>query len=133
MSVVLLDTHVWAWSLAGDARLSARALSAMESAATVMVSAISVFEIGQKVRLGKWPEMAPFLERLPSLIKAQGAVALSLTPEICLEAGRLDWAHRDPFDRMLAAAAFCHRIALISADEVFDDLRGRTGWIGRIW
>lgn len=133
MKAVLLDTHAWAWSLAGDARLSALAVKTMEGAGTVMVSAISVFEIGQKVRLGKWPEMEPFLDRLPELIEAQGGVPLSLTPEICLGAAKLDWAHRDPFDRMLAAMALRHRLALVSTDEVFDELKGRDGWVGRVW
>jgi PIN domain nuclease of toxin-antitoxin system len=55
----------------GDARLSAPAIAAIEQAETVSISAISLFEIGQKVRLGKWPEMAPFL-RLISLAQEQG-------------------------------------------------------------
>ena len=53
MTAVLLDTHAWAWSLAGDDRLSKPALAAIEAADTVLVSPITFFEIAQKVRLGK--------------------------------------------------------------------------------
>ena len=38
----------------------------------MLVSPISFFEIAQKVRLGKWPEMAPFISRLPALLMEQG-------------------------------------------------------------
>ena len=72
MTAVLLDTHVWAWSLNDDTRLSAPARAAIEQADTVLLSPISFFEIAQKVRLNKWPEMAAFVDRLPALLRQQG-------------------------------------------------------------
>lgn len=127
MKAVLLDTHSWAWSLAGDPRLSDRATSAMLRAETVLVSPISFFEIGQKVRLGKWPEMAPFVGDLPALLERQGGGVAGLDQGICLRAAIMDWAHRDPFDRMLAATAEQYDVAIISADAVFD------GVVTRVW
>ena len=35
----------------------------MNAADSVLVSPITFFEIAQKVRLGKWPEMEPFVSR----------------------------------------------------------------------
>jgi PIN domain nuclease of toxin-antitoxin system len=100
---LLLDTHAWAWSMTGDARLSAAAIAAMEQAETVSISAISLFEIGQKVRLGKWTEMAPFLDRLISLAEEQGGRLVEVSPEASLLAATMEWDHRDPFDRIIAA------------------------------
>jgi PIN domain nuclease of toxin-antitoxin system len=102
---LLLDTHAWAWSMTGDARLSAAAIAAMEQAETVSISAISLFEIGQKVRLGKWTEMAPFLDRLISLAEEQGGRLVEVSPEASLLAATMEWDHRDPFDRIIAATA----------------------------
>ncbi|WP_132519695.1 type II toxin-antitoxin system VapC family toxin [Rhizobium sp. BK376] len=133
MSSFLLDTHAWAWSLTGDARLSPRAVELIEGAENVFVSPISLFEIGQKVRIGKWPEMAPFVDRLPGLLQEQGGRIAAMTPEICLGASMLTWNHRDPFDRFLAATAIENRIAIISADLVFDGLADHDGWIARLW
>ena len=127
VTAVLLDTHAWAWSLAGDARLSSRALIAIEQADTVLVSPISFFEIVQKVRLGKWPEMMPFVDRLAGLLAEQGGVVANFGPAVCLEAGMMDWNHRDPFDRLLAATARQDTLPLVSADTVFD------GIVTRIW
>jgi PIN domain nuclease of toxin-antitoxin system len=113
--------------------LSARAVETIEQAEDVFVSPISLFEIGQKVRIGKWPEMVPFVGRLPDLLQEQGGRIAALTPQICLNASMLDWQHRDPFDRIVAATAIENRVAILSADAVFDGLAGSDGWIARIW
>lgn len=127
MTAILLDTHAWAWSLTGDSRLSRPALFAIAQATTVCVSAVSFFEIAQKVRLGKWPEMAPYVSDLPGLLAEQGGIALPLDPAIAITAGLMDWPHRDPFDRLLAATAQHHNLPIISTDTVFD------GMVQRVW
>ncbi len=133
MSAVLLDTHIWTWSLIDHTRLSALAARAIEQAEAVFVSPITFFEIGQKVRLGKWPEMNPWVKRLPDLLTEQGARESSLGKDICLLAPTLDWEHRDPFDRMLAASSILLGLPLVSADAVFDQLSQHDGWLPRIW
>ncbi|MBT9585136.1 type II toxin-antitoxin system VapC family toxin [bacterium] len=127
MKAVLLDTHVWAWSLTGDYRLSERATKSMTEADRVLISPISFFEIGQKVRLGKWPEMEPWVDKLATLVEEQGGLIADLDPVVCLSAGTMSWAHRDPFDRLLAATAARYSLPIISADAVFD------GFVPRIW
>lgn len=127
MTKVLLDTHAWSWTLTGDGRLSPRALAAIEGAEAVFVSPISFFEVAQKVRIGKWPEMVAFVEQLPSLLQAQGGMVAAFGPSICVAAGMMDWAHRDPFDRLLAATAREEGHVLVSADAVFD------GIVTRVW
>ena len=133
MKTVLLDTHTWAWSLSGDARLSDKAVAMIEQAESVFVSPITFFEIGQKVRIGKWPEMEPFVSRLAAVLGEQGGRIATLAPEICLQAAVMDWAHRDPFDRILAATAISLDMPLISADTAFDGLANFKGWIARLW
>lgn len=127
MKAVLLDTHSWVWSLTNDDRLSTKARASISRAENVLVSPISFFEIGQKVRLGKWPEMAPFVDRLADLLEQQGGGVADLDPLICLDAGTMSWAHRDPFDRLLAATAARRNLPIVSADSVFD------GLVTRLW
>lgn len=133
MKQVLLDTHAWTWSLNDDPRLSAAARATMEAAEDVFVSAISLFEIGQKVRLGKWPEMEPFAANLVEIADRQGARFIELSPEICLHSSLLDWDHRDPFDRIIGATALKKGLPLVSADTAFDALSEAAEWRGRIW
>jgi PIN domain nuclease of toxin-antitoxin system len=127
LTTVLLDTHTWAWSLTGDERLSKPALAAISSAYTVLVSPITFFEIAQKVRLKKWPEMEPFVGQLDKLLVRQGGSVAGFDPAICITAGIMAWTHRDPFDRLLAATAIRFKLPLVSADPAFD------GIVTRVW
>lgn len=123
MAALLLDTHVWAWTLA-DAPLPPPLFSALAEAEVVYISPISLYEIGQKVRLGKWPEMLPFVPRLAEVLREQNGFVAELTPEICLKAATLDWDHRDPFDRFIAATALANGWPLASVDPAFDTCPG---------
>jgi PIN domain nuclease of toxin-antitoxin system len=119
--------------MTADARLSAAAIAAIEQAETVSISAISLFEIGQKVRLGKWPEMAPFLDRLISVAKGQGGRLVEVSPETSLLAAAISWEHRDPFDRIIAATAITRGLALVSTDAAFIALADVPNWPGLVW
>ncbi|MGI0490131.1 type II toxin-antitoxin system VapC family toxin [Pantanalinema rosaneae CENA516] len=122
MTGILLDTHAWVWSMIDVARLSGPARTAIETSPIVYVSPVSFFEIGQKARLGKWPEIAPFGRRLPDLLHEQGGIVAPFTPEICIEASLMEWQHRDPFDRLLAATARTLDIPLVSTDTAFAEV-----------
>ena len=126
MSAVLLDTHAWVWSFLAAARLSDPARGSLAAASQVLVSPISFFEIAQKVRLGKWPEIAPWLPELPAILDRQGGRAAPLSPAICARAGAMEWQHRDPFDRLIAATALTEKLPLISADAAFDQILTRV-------
>lgn len=92
-----------------------------------MVSPISFYEIGQKVRLGKWDEMAAWVDRLAEILEEQGGSIASLEPRICLAASTMPWEHRDPFDRLIAASASHYNLPLVSVDTIFD------GVVTRVW
>lgn len=124
---VLLDTHAFVWGQFAPGRLTMAARAAIVEATAVYVSAISFFEIAQKARLGKWPEIVPHLADLPALHERQGGKFASLDADIALLAGTLDWPHRDPFDRLLAATALARRWLMVSADAAFD------GVVERVW
>lgn len=123
----MLDTHAWVWSLGDQARLSKTAIDTIQSSDRVLVSPISFFEIAQKVRLGKWPEMEPFVDRLALLLDEQGGTLAGFDPVVCIAAGLMDWVHRDPFDRLLAATSIHYSLPMVSADPIFD------GIVTRLW
>lgn len=129
MRALLLDTHAWVWSFAEEALLSKDARDAIVAADAVYVSLISFFEIGQKVRTGKWPAMEPHVDRLAEVLRDQGGTVAPLTPAICLAASLRAWAHRDPFDRLLAATAESLGVPLISKDPAFDGVAS----VQRVW
>lgn len=121
MQKILLDTGIWARSLIGSDGLSAAALQRITQAQTVSISPISIYEIGQKCRLGKWDEMLPYLDKLPELAKSQGAIWAPITPEIFLKASKIEWEHRDPFDRIIAATAVLGSLHVITTDKALSE------------
>ena len=128
MDGYLLDTNAFTMALTGDTRLPEKALERMQAADRLAVSVISFYEIGQKVRLGKWPEMAPHVDKLENQARSDGYDLIPLTAKAALMASTLDWLHRDPFDRMIAAVAMIETLPLISSDTAFDGLA-----VERIW
>ena len=130
MSAILLDTHAWVWSLMDPSRLSDGVKVAILGADSVHVSPISVYEIVRKAQRGKWPEVVPHLD----VLVADGqTVSAPLTRAIAARAGTLEWAHRDPFDRLIGATAIELAYPLVSKDGAFDALEGTVGWQGRVW
>lgn len=128
MSAYLLDTNAFAMVLMDDQRLPDAARTRMKQADRLAVSVISFYEIGQKVRLGKWPEMSDHVAGLEHVASESGFDLLPLTAAAALEAALLDWDHRDPFDRMIAAVAQHEGLPVISSDAAFDALSLTRHW-----
>jgi PIN domain nuclease of toxin-antitoxin system len=117
---LLLDTHALVWWWTDDPRLPRAAREAIaEPDNLVLVSAASAWEIATKHRLGKWTAVAPLVEGFAELLRRSRFAALPITGAQALLAGTLDWAHRDPFDRMLLAQARDQAASLVSGDAVF--------------
>lgn len=122
---VLLDTHVLVWAAADDPQLSGRAALIVE-ADRRFVSAASAYEIAYKTRLGRLPGGRSMIDGWPRLLGQLQAEELPLSVAHMRRAGELDWAHRDPFDRMLVAQAQLEGLAVITDDRAmraFSDVR----------
>ena len=115
---MLLDTHIFLWWLF-DAPELPFGLKAFLSdpKQRVLVSAASVWEISTKYRLGKLPEAASVAGNVPLWIEKAGFKPLAVTPQHAQLAGSWEMAHRDPFDRMLAAQAKLEKVVLATVDK----------------
>ncbi|SDN40297.1 PIN domain nuclease, a component of toxin-antitoxin system (PIN domain) [Actinomyces ruminicola] len=130
MSGYLLDTHALMWAINEPDRLgpdAAQVLRARES--RLLVSAASAWELFTKYRIGKLPGAGPWLDALDGHITRLGAEVLPINWQHARLSGQLEWAHRDPFDRMLAAQAITEALTLITVDAAFSGLLGlKTLW-----
>ena len=119
----LLDTHAVLWALTAPARLGREAREVLtDRSVPIVVSTVSAWELSTKQRLGKLPQADAILGAYSRHLDRLGATRLPITEEHALLAGRLDWDHRDPFDRMLAAQAIIGSMTLITGDAAFADL-----------
>ena len=121
----LLDTHVMLWALTDPRRLGGTAREVVENRSSrLIVSAVSAWEIATKHRLGKLPQADVLLAGYSKHLDRLGVIRLPVAEDHALLAGRLEWDHRDPFDRMLAAQAMIESLVFITGDPVFTDCPG---------
>ncbi len=126
---LLLDMHTLLWFIAGSARLSAAARSAIEDAANEkFVSIVSIWETAIKVSIGKMTLTASFDDLFPRQLEINGFELLPVKVEHASAVINLLFHHRDPFDRLLIAQATVEKMTLASADKIFDDYG-----INRLW
>lgn len=118
---------MWWW--ANDPQLSDAARQAVAGPDhEVWVSAASAREIATKQRIGKLPPLPSPASGFDGLVAAEGFRHLSVSASHAWQAGLLDWDHRDPFDRMLAAQARHEHLTLVARDPVFGALALPLRW-----
>jgi PIN domain nuclease of toxin-antitoxin system len=126
----LLDTHALLWALTDPTRLGAEARRVVAAQSSrLVVSAASAWEIATKQRLGKLPQADALVGGYARHLDHLGASRLPITDEHALLAGRLEWSHRDPFDRVLAAQCMVESLTLVTGDAALIDLPG----IATVW
>lgn len=110
---LLLDTHLFLWSVTDSPRLSAEARRSIVSADEVYVSAASIWETAIKAGLGK---IRGDIAQLAEAIGGSGFVELPVTAVHAARVSELPLHHRDPFDRLLVAQAMTEPLVLLTAD-----------------
>ena len=123
---ILLDSHAVYWWTIGSDRLSLKARLLIEDKAnTIWVSAVSFYELDNKMRLKKL-DLKP--QELRAAVTASGLQTLAISDLHAELAASFDWEHRDPWDRILAAQARLEHCAFVSTDVVFDAVLHERLW-----
>jgi PIN domain nuclease of toxin-antitoxin system len=112
---LLLDTHIWLWSLREPERLSRRLRAELDHHGNELwLSPVSTWEallLYAKRKIEIPGDLADWL-----VLATQNLREAPLTHEIALAAHRLPWQHSDPADRLLVATAQVLDLTLVSAD-----------------
>ena len=125
MTSLLLDTHALLWVLLDPKRIPAETLATVRAPeTTVYVSAASAWEIATKHRLGKLEGAAAVVSGYREHLARLRAGELAITGHHALTAGTLQWFHRDPFDRVIAAQSMIESLPLVTADAALSSLPG---------
>jgi PIN domain nuclease of toxin-antitoxin system len=127
---LLLDTVTFIFWHADSPRLSpvARQLLLEAPQRPVYVSAASAFEIATKVRLGKLTVPPAIFNDFAYVVEADGFRLLDVDAASAIRAGQLAGAHRDPFDRLIAAQALSIEAPVVTNDGAFPALG-----VGVVW
>lgn len=122
MSSLLLDTHIWLWYAEGDdEQLPLRSVQRLDEARTadgLLVSSISIWEIGMQSLKGRIQLSMPLRDWVAKALSPQGISLLLLDADTAAESTLLPGSlHGDPADRFLIAAARTKRLVLATRDR----------------
>jgi len=114
---LLLDTHIWVWSLVSPGRLSRRVARALEAAENELwLSPISVWELGVLVERGRVVVQGDVRAWIAEALARVPLQEAPLTHEVALATASPELPHGDPADRFLAATARVFDLTLVTAD-----------------
>lgn len=118
--MIVLDTHVFVWWLMQSPKLSARAKREIRRATrlrSIVVSAVSIFELATVVRRGRL-QLGTTVELWLDAAKSLPELHVEpLTDQIARLAGGLaDPLPGDPADRIIVATAMTLQAKLVTAD-----------------
>lgn len=113
---LLLDTHIWLWSVGEPRRLGRRLQQELSKPNNELwLSPVSTWEallLNAKGRIRLRGNLTAWLERATAHLREA-----PLTHEIVLAAHHLPLPHPDPADRFLVATAQMLGLTLVTADE----------------
>ena len=130
----LLDTHILLWILFSKKFLSNPAkIVIFDPTSKIFISAISLWEISLKYRIGKLILKDKQPDQIPDAVEKMNFGILELNSDTASSFYKIPKIkiNKDPFDLMLAWQAICGKYTLISADKGFDDYK-KYG-LKRIW
>ncbi len=113
---LLLDTHIWLWSLAEPSRLSSRVQHELRDRGNELwLSSVSTWEallLHAKGRIRLHGSIREWVTQATMHLREA-----PLTHEIVIAAQELTFPHPDPADRFLAATAQVLGLTLVTADH----------------
>ena len=125
---LLLDTHTFIWYINGDKKLSAKVKKNITNIKnTCFISIASIWEIAIKHANGKLDLKSGF-SNIAEFLEDNEIQILPITFEHVQELLKLEYHHRDPFDRIIIAQSIAESLTIATRDEQFDQYKVILLW-----
>ena len=119
---LLLDTHIWAWSLLEPERLRPKVASALTDPTNELwLSPISTWEMLMLIERGRIQVDRPAADWVSEALARIPLREASLSHAVALQSRAVALPHGDPADRFLAATASVYELTLVTADRLLLD------------
>lgn len=118
----LLDTHYLLWFQGNNAKIPSAIMDVLQNPVnTILFSQVSLFEISIKQTLGKLPEFKSSVDEIYHQAIKDGFTFLALQNHHLYRYPNIPLfeQHKDPFDRLIIAAAYEENASIITADKNF--------------
>lgn len=125
--MLILDNHaLYWWVNRTPDKLGQQQIDAIETAASLAVSAMTCWEMAWLVKHGRIALKLPISDWL-NQIEENGVAIIPVSRSIAERAVSLPEHHKDPVDRIIIATAVEHQAQLVSVDGRFPDYRELAG------
>jgi PIN domain nuclease of toxin-antitoxin system len=115
---LLLDTHIWLWSLLQSERLTATVLRELQAADNELwLSPISVWEAQMLQERGRITVASGTTDWIADFLRVKPMREARVTHEVAIASRRVEVSHQDPADRFIAATAQVYGLTLVTADD----------------
>jgi PIN domain nuclease of toxin-antitoxin system len=116
---LLLDTHIWIWSLLDPGHLRPRVIRALKSPSnTLWLSPVSIWEfliLVEKGRIVLDSDPKSWIEKVFREIPFKEA---PLNFQVAKESRYMELPHNDPADCFIAASALVYCLTLVTSDKL---------------
>ncbi len=126
---LLLDTHVFIWSVLEPEKLSSQIVMLISSDDNdLFLSTASIWEMQIKIGIGK----LHFDNLLSEIVAQQREInELKILPiklKHIWQLNNLPLHHKDPFDRMIISQAITENLPILTIDNIFNQYPINTIW-----
>ena len=125
--MLLLDTHTLLWFLFDDSNLPKSLREEIINADGVYVSIAVFWEITIKKSLGKL-DIDHSIEEIMNASEENDIKTLSLKVEHFKELMKLEYIHRDPFDRIMISQSLAENMTFLTKDENIHKYNADVRW-----
>jgi PIN domain nuclease of toxin-antitoxin system len=127
-NVIVLDTSALLfWTLDPD-QLSEKARQSIAQVDKIVISSISIWEIGSKVKHHKILLPLSFEEYFSRLQQVERLEILPIDTQSWVDNLNLTWDHHDPADRTIVALAERYNCPLVTSDHIIAEFYPETIW-----
>jgi len=128
IEVIVLDTSCLIYWTLDPSMVSARARQAIQNTESILISSISIWEIGIKIKRRKLSlpiDLRVYVEKVKSVEKLE---IIAVTEDQWIRNLELEWNHRDPADRTIVALASRFDCPLVTSDKLIRRFYQRAIW-----
>lgn len=125
---LLLDTHVLILFINGDKKLPVKSRKLISDPDNLcFLSIASIWEIAIKLSLGKLELQSDFAE-ITHILIANHIEVMPISFEHLQTLLKLEYHHRDPFDRIMISQGISENMAIVSKDDIFTSYPVKLIW-----
>jgi len=125
---ILIDTQAFIWFVEDDKQLPEEIKTKLEDLDnSIIISIASLWEMTLKMSLGKL-HLGCNIEVMIEKVYQNGFEVLPILPNHIIRLSKLDYFHRDPFDRIIISQGLSENIVIVSSDKAFDEYGVKRAW-----